>query len=174
MKINNPNVNSMLFPEIFLSISNMVGNTNKANLIKEYRSSVHGNALTTLIFLIYNSKLEYRLPEGEPPYKINDVPIGTTHTILTVEHKHLYRFVKGGHDALPQRKVEDLYIQLLESLHPSEADLLIRIFNRSFETIWKGARKYNIPFDAIKLAYPEILWSERKSDIVVPKIKTSR
>ena len=161
-----PSIANMLFPEIFKKISNAVGNTRKVELLKEFRQSVHGTALTTLILLIYNDKLVFRLPEGEPPYKINENPIGTDHSRLLNEAKTLYRFVVGGANQLTQSKVETIYIQLLESLQQTESDLLIRIFNRSFETIWKGQRKYVIPFDAVKMAFPEILWTPRKSDVV--------
>jgi hypothetical protein len=156
----NPASNDLLFPEIFAKISKVVGNKKKADLITEFRNSVHGDALKTLVLLIYNHELKFRLPEGEPPYTPNVVPIGTDHSRLLVEHRNLYRFIVGGAPQLSQNKIEMLYIELLESLHESESDLLIRIFNRSFDTIWKGTRKYVIPFDAIKLAFPEIQWKE--------------
>lgn len=163
-KPTNPSTADMIFPDIFRKISNAVGINRKAELLKEFRNSVHGTALTTLILLIYNDKLKFRLPEGEPPYKVNENPIGTDHSRLLHESKNLYRFVVGGANQLTQTKVETLYIQLLESLHQSESNLLIRIFNRSFDKIWKGDRMYVIPFDSVKLAFPEILWSSRKSE----------
>jgi hypothetical protein len=145
----NPASNDLLFPEIFAKISKVVGNKKKADLITEFRNSVHGDALKTLVLLIYNHELKFRLPEGEPPYTPNVVPIGTDHSRLLVEHRNLYRFIVGGAPQLSQNKIEMLYIELLESLHESE-----------FDTIWKGTRKYVIPFDAIKLAFPEIQWKE--------------
>lgn len=158
----NPSITDMLFPEIFTKVSKVIGTNKKADLLKEFRESVHGAALTTLVLLIYNRELEFRLPEGEPPYTSNKNPIGTDHSRLVVEHKHLYRYIVGGAPQLTQNKIETLYIELLESLHESESNLLIRIFNRSFDTIWKGERKYVIPFDSIKLAFPDIAWKEPK------------
>jgi Family of unknown function (DUF6433) len=154
----NPSIVDMTFPEIFRKISSAVGINRKADLLKEYRNTVHGNALTILIVLIYDWSIEYRLPEGVPPYTRNENPLGTDHTRLLREANKLYRFVVGGCN-LTDNKVQTMYIELLESLHETESSLLNRIFNRSFDKLWEGDRKYVIPLESVKIAFPEILFN---------------
>ena len=38
------------------------------------------------------------VPEGQVPYKENEVPVGTDHTSLRREWKNLFHFIKGGND----------------------------------------------------------------------------
>ena len=46
------------------------------------------------------TQLSLLFPNGEVPFKKNEVPIGTDHTSLRREYKNLYHFVKGGNDSL--------------------------------------------------------------------------
>ena len=39
------------------------------------------------------------IPAGDVPYTANEVPVGTDHTSLRIEYKHLFNFVKGGNDS---------------------------------------------------------------------------
>jgi hypothetical protein len=156
-----PSPNDLLFPEIFRKISNAVGINRKADLLKEYRQTVHGKALTSLIILIYDWSIEFRLPEGVPPYTRNESPVGLDHSRLIHDYNKLHYFVVGGNSKLTDTKVEMLYIELLESLHHTEASLLTRIFNRAFDQVWEGERKYVIPMESIKIAFPEVLWGVR-------------
>jgi hypothetical protein len=48
-----------------------------------------------------------------------------------------------------------MFIQILEGLHPSEAELLILVKDK------KLTEKYKISFDLIKESYPDILWGGR-------------
>ena len=54
------------------------------------------------------------VPEGQVPYKENEVPVGTDHTSLRREWKNLFHFIKGGNDSLSALRRETMFIQMLE------------------------------------------------------------
>jgi len=95
------------------------------------------------------------IPEGEVPYKQNEVPIGTDHTSLRREYQQLYHFVKGGNDSLTTIRRETMFIQILEGLHPREAEILCLVKDKKLST------KYKVDLDLIKEAYPDITWGGR-------------
>ena len=41
------------------------------------------------------------------------------------EPRKLYRFIEGGDTTIPQFKKENMFIQMLEGLHSSEAELIV-------------------------------------------------
>ena len=95
------------------------------------------------------------IPEGEVPYNPNEVPVGTDHTSLRREYKQLYHFVKGGNDQLSSLRRESMFIQILEGLHPKEAEILVLIKDGQLN------KKYKVTRDAVEEAYPDITWGGR-------------
>ena len=45
-------------------------------------------------------------------------------TSIRKEYKYFYNFIKGGNDGLSSMKRETMFINILEGLHPLEAELL--------------------------------------------------
>ena len=123
----------------------------KVEILKEYET----DALKTIFIWNFDETVISMLPEGDVPYKHNEVPVGTDHTSLRREHKHLYNFVKGGNDTLTSLRRESMFIQMLEGLHPREAEIICLTKDK------KLASKYKINFDIVRQAYPEILWGGR-------------
>ena len=95
------------------------------------------------------------VPEGEVPFKKNEVPIGTDHTSLRREWKNLYHFVKGGNDRISAIRRETMFIQMLEGLHPDEAEIVCLVKDKALED------KYSITYDVVRQAYPDIQWGGR-------------
>ena len=95
------------------------------------------------------------VPSGEVPYERNDVPVGTDHTSLRKEWKNLYHFVKGGNDTLSQTRRESMFIQMLEGLHPQEADILCLVKDKALAT------KHKINQSIVTQAFPDIQWGGR-------------
>ena len=123
----------------------------KAEILKEYET----DSLKSLFIWNFDESVISMLPEGMVPYKKNEVPVGTDHTSLRREYKQLYNFVKGGNDSLSSLRRETMFIQILEVLHPEEADILCLCKDKKLQT------KYNISFDVVKQAYPDIQWGGR-------------
>ena len=72
----------------------------------------------------FDDSLQFLLPEGKPPYTPN-APESVPSTLLK-KHKDFGYFVKGGRgDSMPAYKRENLFIRLLESIHPQDANIVL-------------------------------------------------
>ena len=72
------------------------------------------------------------------PYIINEAPEGTEHNVLSYEARKLYHFIKGGNPTLSQNKREAMFVQMLEGLHPQEADILVAAKDKQLHQKYKG------------------------------------
>lgn len=94
----------------------------KIKLLREFDSP----ELRSLVKSSYDPSIVWLLPEGDVPYNKKDFKLGDgSHKFLFTEISTLYHFVKGGNDSLKKPKREQMFIELLESLHETEAKLLI-------------------------------------------------
>lgn len=85
---------------------------------------VNNNQVYRQIFqYAYQPDIVWNLPEGDPPYK--PCEFLDQEGRLYTELRRLYLFIKGGNDNLKQLKREQLFIQLLESVAPEDAKLLL-------------------------------------------------
>jgi len=123
----------------------------KVAILKEYET----DSLKAILIWNFDESVVSMLPEGDVPYKQNEVPVGTDHTSLRREYQQLYHFVKGGNDTLTSLRRESMFIQMLEGLHPREAEIICLTKDK------KLASKYKINFDIVRQAYPEIQWGGR-------------
>jgi len=99
--------------------------------IEKYKNDV---ALKMLLEYAYLPEKKFDLPEGEPPYKPDDAPIGMSPANLRMEIKRLYIFKRE--DLKPLRR-EQLFINLLESVHPDEAKLLLAVKEQKLNKLYK-------------------------------------
>ena len=113
--------------EILEVVSKARSKDKKAEILKENRN----DALTALLIWNFDDTVLSVLPEGNVPYEPNDVPVGTDHTTLRREWKQLYNFVKGGNDSLSHVRRESMFIQILEGLHPNEAEILCLVKDKN-------------------------------------------
>jgi hypothetical protein len=84
-------------------------------------------AVRTVLKYMLDPNIKFLLPETDPPYNPSqfDEP-----SRLYNEARRLYLFVEGGHETLTQRRREELFIDLLESVAPNDATLLISMKNK--------------------------------------------
>tara|TARA_Y100001970_G_scaffold14259_1_gene16097 strand:- start:1040 stop:1693 length:654 start_codon:yes stop_codon:yes gene_type:complete len=80
---------------------------------------------------------------------------GRGRTSLRREYQNLYHYVKGGNDTLTTTRREMMFINLLQGLHPREAEVIVLTKDK------KLGDKYNITFDQVREAYPDIVWGGR-------------
>lgn len=73
----------------------------------------------------FDPEVKWLLPEGEPPYKPNNL-VDQEH-ILINDIRKLHYFVEGFYDGLKQNKREMMFVELLERVAPEDAKLLISI-----------------------------------------------
>ena len=123
--------------EILELISSQRSKAKKIDILKEYRC----DALTSILIWNFDDTVVSMIPEGEVPYEKNDVPVGTDHTSLRKEWKNLYHFVKGGNDSLSKTRRESMFIQILEGLHPNEADILCLVKDKVLGSKYKVTKE---------------------------------
>ena len=80
---------------------------------------------------------------------------GQGRTSLRREWTKLYHFVKGGNDKLNGMRRENMFITLLQQLHPREAEILVLVKDKLLTD------KYKITKQIVADAYPDIEWSNR-------------
>lgn len=78
--------------------------------------------LSQFLHLAVNKNIKWLLPEGEPPYK---PAVHEEWGILYQESRRMYLFLEGGHATLRQQQREKIFIEILESVHPDDAKLLL-------------------------------------------------
>ena len=71
------------------------------------------------------------------------------------EYKNFYNFVKGGNDQLSSLRRETMFINILEGLHPLEAEIVCLVKDKNLES------KYKISKEVVSEAYPDIRWGNR-------------
>ena len=76
-------------------------------------------------------------------------------TTLRKEWTKLYNFVKGGNDQLNSLRRETMFIQILEGLHPLDAEILCLVKDK------KLYDKYKITKQNVSEAYPVIVSGNR-------------
>ena len=76
-------------------------------------------------------------------------------TTIRKEYLRFYNFCKGGNDQLKSLRRETMFIQMLEGLHPLDAEILCLVKDKELET------KYKITKEIVSEAYPDITWGNR-------------
>ena len=137
--------------EILELVTEQKTDAKKVAILQEYECDI----LKSLFIWNFDDSIISLLPEGKVPYKANENPLGTDHSSLRREQRNLYMFVKGGNDQLSTIRRETIFIQLLEGLHPKEADIVISVKDGALEDM------YDIPFEIVEEAYPDIEWGGR-------------
>lgn len=140
-------------------------------------------SLRAILIWNFDTSLVSMLPEGDVPYasageqtaysgqlsdKIGDAvnkmsEIGTQslgsqdqgRSTIRKEYKNFYNFLKGGNDGLSKMRRETMFINILEGLHPLEAEILCLCKDKKLGT------KYKLTQEVIAEAYPNIVWGNR-------------
>lgn len=89
----------------------------------EYLRANYNPTLGTILQGAYDDGVVWDLPPGTPPYKPNELV--DQEGQLYTSARRLYLFAVGGHDTLKALKREALFIELLETVSPLDAEVLI-------------------------------------------------
>lgn len=165
--------------EVLDLVSKQRTNAKKVEILR-----AHGDdSLKTLFIWNFDESVISVLPEGDVPYastgeqtsysgtlssKINDAvskmdemssnSLGSMdqgRSSIRKEYHMFYNFVKGGNDGLSTLRRETMFINILQGLHPREAEILILVKDKKLQT------KYKITHEIVKEAYPDIRWGGR-------------
>jgi len=139
-------------------ISEVFEETSKFKLKKDRISHLQTNQSVLMKYMAqgaYHPGVVWLLPKGVPPHKSAN-PL-ETEMGLHQELQRLYLFCKGGNDSLKQYDREKLFINVLEKLHPADAELLCAVKDK----------RINYPFltyALFKEAFPDWLPDKEKED----------
>jgi len=138
--------------EILDLVSKQRTKAKKVEVLKEYRNP----CLVSLLIWNFDDSIQSAIPEGEVPYKPNEEvhPVDGV-SRLNQHTKRLYNFVVGGNYDLNRTRRESLYIELLESIHSSEAKVLNLVKDKNLQS------EYKIDREVVSQAYPDIKWGGR-------------
>ena len=106
-------------------------------------------ALREILKYAFHPDIKFLLPPGIPPYKsVVDETDNPTYLYGLV--RKLYLFVEGGNPNLVSKRREYLFIEMLESIHPFEAELLLQVkekkLNANQNIIYKGSLPNGVYF----------------------------
>ena len=171
--------NPLMF-EILDLVSRQRSKAKKVEVLKKYECLT----LKSLFIWNFDETVISQLPEGEVPwgeqdemikyggslsesftqksremYETNNFSLGNTdqaaHTTLRAQTKNFYHFVQGGNPGLSGLRRESMFINLLQSVHPLEAEILCLVKDG------KLAESYKVPQEVVSEAYPDIRWGGR-------------
>ena len=134
-----------LFSEICTKVNNAKDKPKKIAVLRQYRSVPFEMFLKAAL----DPNIEWLLPVGDVPFMANDAPAGTEHSRLSNEIMKCHNYVKMnrnhvnmdpviGNPNLNRAQREMMFIQMLEGLHKSEAELVILAKDKSVSKKYKG------------------------------------
>ena len=119
---------------------------------KKEKMNVIGNNLSkTLVDVLkytFHPDIDWVVKEMPHNYKVPDTKPGISYCQLGTEMRRLYLFQKGTN--LNEKKLNELLIQLLESLEPREAEVVMGIFKKD-----QGVK--GLTYNFVKEAFPNML-----------------
>ena len=140
-----------LMSEVLTKVNNAKTKDKKIAVLKEHDT----DALRMVIKSSFDPKIKWVLPEGNVPFKPNEAPEGTEHTLLSQEVKRFYHFIEGADNVTPRMRKETMFIQMLEGLSVEEAELLILVKDKALN------KKYRVTRACVENAFPAIEWGNR-------------
>ena len=165
--------------EILALVSSQRSNAKKVEILQEYANP----ALKSILIWNFDESIKSALPDGIVPYssvgeqgsfsgtlsgkiedavgkmeELNSRSLGSQdqgRSSIRKEYTKFYNFIKGGNDGLSSLRRETMFINVLEGLHPLEAEILFLVKDKKLET------KYKITKEIVSQAYPDIKWGGR-------------
>ena len=153
-------VSQTLISEVLQRVSNAKTKAKKVEILQEYKTP----ALKKVLLCNFSKRISFCFPEGQTPFRPNESPKGVDHTLLINEQRMLDKFIKktingvtyygcsgGVRPMMQQLKKENLWIQVLEGLHPEESEVLDLVKDKKLTT------RYKITKQNVIDAFPELL-----------------
>ena len=109
---------------------------------KEYLLKNNSKPLRNILKGGFDKSVIFILPKGSPPYRKDDAPKGLEPSNLFRISSRFKYFFKGGlGEQMPAARREKMFIDILESLHPEEAELVIAMKEKKLVGKYKGITK---------------------------------
>ena len=165
--------------EVLGAASKMRSNAKKVEVLQRYGDP----SLKAVLIWNFDETIVTLLPQGDVPYGNNKDDANTTgsltdkisdavdkmgelrttslgsqdqgQTSIRIEYTKFYNFLKGGNPGMNGLRRESMFIDMLQGLHPLEAEILCLIKDSRLTD------KYKITKENVSEAYPDITWGGR-------------
>ena len=165
--------------EVLNLVSKQRTNLKKVEVLQRYEDP----SLKSILIWNFDESIKSALPDGIVPYssvgeqgsfsgtlsgkiedavgkmeELNSRSLGSQdqgRSSIRKEYTKFYNFIKGGNDGLSSLRRETMFINVIEGLHPLEAEILFLVKDKKLET------KYKITKEIVSQAYPDIKWGGR-------------
>jgi hypothetical protein len=166
--------------EVLDLVSKQRSKAKKIEVLKKYEHI----SLKAVLIWNFDESIISMLPEGEVPYsgfedqassngtlstkiseevrrmhEMDSFSMGSSdkngHTTIRREFKNFYHFIKGGNDSMSGVRRETMFINILEGLHPLEAEIVCLCKDKNLSD------RYKITKELVSEAYPDITWGNR-------------
>ena len=135
--------------EIFDEFENAKNKKERMQIIGQNLSQ----ALVDVLKFTYHPQFKWKVKELPDNYKIpTDMMPGLTYDSLSAQLRKMYMFLEGNPTAetLSATRSKELLVQMLESIEPREAEIILGIFQKDL-----GVRGLDYKF--VKEAFPDML-----------------
>ena len=167
--------------EVFDLVSRSRSKAKKVEFLRKYDDQ----SLRRILVWNFDTSIQSILPEGPVPYvgydeqntysgtlstkisqevrtmhETGNFSLGVSdqqgHTTIRRESKNFYHFVRGGNDSMSNIRRETMFINILQGLHPLEAEIVVLAKDK------KISDKYKITREVVQEAYPNIIWGDNR------------
>lgn len=151
----------------------------KVEVLKKYEHP----CLKSIFIWNFDDSIVSELPEGDVPYaavdeqdsfkgtltekidsmvgsmeELNSKSLGSQDqgkSSIRKEYQKFFNFIKGGNSSLSGLRRETMFINVLQGLHPLEAQIICLVKDKNL------TNKYKISKQVVSDAYPDIMWGNR-------------
>jgi hypothetical protein len=113
----------------------------KANILRANSTT----ALQEVLRYTYDPQITWFCDKA-PDYTADPAPEGLSYTTLMIEYRRFYLYTKEN--PVTEKRKNELLVQLLESLHPSEATIVENMISREIPEIDR---------EVVDLAFPTLI-----------------
>ena len=137
---------ALSIPIIFEDIAKAKTITERKEILLDHESG----PLKELLKYAFHPDIKFLLPAGAPPYKTVGSPAEYNPTYLYPNIRKLYLFVEGGNEGLTPLRREQLFVQMLEELHPKEAEVILQVKDKKLK--YRG-----LTYKLVKSTFPDLI-----------------
>jgi Family of unknown function (DUF6433) len=158
-------------PQIFEELEKAGSKETRIGVLRAYDHPI----LRGILQINFDPNVTVQLPEGEPPFKKDtSIPVGYSESNLYAEFRRFYIWLDPNVNVTKIRK-EQLFIQFLEGIHWSEAEVIILAKDRKLQTKFKQLKE-----ELVRDAFPGLLPAPIPKELAklvkpkgTPKVKKS-
>ena len=117
----------------------------------KYLKNNDTRTLRQVIYSAFHPDVDFVFPTTRPDFTVNPGPVGVCESHLYREAKKIKYFIKNfTSSGTKMYKLENVFIEMLESLHETESELLLQIcVDRNLQT--------DLKYEEVQQAFPDML-----------------